>query len=400
VRALFSDREFLAYFLASQGSRLAYSIETVAVGWQIYGLRHQAFDLALVGLVLFLPQLLLAIPAGMIADRIDRRVVCVACTCGEMAAILAFLALVIAGVHVLWINFAVVALIGIAHALGDPAERTLLAGIVQAHSYVRAQAMTSSIGAVIKVGGPALGGGLLAIGTPYAFAASAFAYALAALAFARLQPRPQAPRALESRDATEGIRFIFSRPVLLGAITLDLFAVLFGGSVALLPIYATSILHVGALGYGALSAAPAAGTMLVSAYLARRPLKGGAGRTLLWVVAGFGIATIVFGLSRNVVLSVAALAAAGGFDVVSVVIRSALVQLNTPDAMRGRVSAIENIFIGASNQLGGFESGTVAAIAGPVFSVVAGGIATIAIVGLALKAFPALVRYDKIDEAG
>lgn len=399
MRDLFSDRDFVAYFCARQGARLAYSIEGVAIGWQIYGLRHRAFDLALVGLILFLPQLLLAIPAGTLADRFDRRLLCVVCSAAEMAAILAFLALVVTGVHVLWINFAVVAAVGIAHALGDPAERTLLVNIVRSHHYVRAQAMTASLGEVISIAGPALGGALLAVGTPYAFAASAAAYAVASIAFSRLQPRPQAPDAPDAHDATEGIRFIFGRPVLLGAITLDLFAVLFGGAIALLPIYATQILHVGAVGFGALRAAPAAGATIVSAYLARRPLRRKAGPTLLWVVAGFGAAMVVFGLSRDVLLSLAALAAAGGFDIVSVVIRSALVQLNTPDAMRGRVSAVENIFIGASNQLGGFESGATAAFFGPVLSVVGGGIATIVVVLAALKVFPAIARYDRLDEA-
>jgi hypothetical protein len=174
--------------------------------------------------------------------------------------------------------------------------------------------------------------------------------------------------------------------------------VLFGGAVTLLPIYATQILHVGPIGYGALRSAPAVGAMLVGGYLARRPLKGKAGVTLLWVVAGFGVATIVFGLSHNLVVSLIALAATGGFDIVSVVIRSALVQLDTPDAMRGRVSAVENIFIGASNQLGGFESGALAALVGPVAAVVAGGIATLVVIAIAAKIFPKLRAYDKLGE--
>lgn len=399
MRELLRDREYLAYFLARLGARLGYSVETVAIGWQIYGLRHQAFDLALVGLVLFLPQLLLAIPAGIIADRFDRRLVCIFCTLGEVAAVLAFVALILTGTHSLALNLCAVAVIGVAHALGDPAERTLLAGIVQARHYIRAQAMTTSIGQIITIAGPAVGGVLIAIGTPVAFAVSAGAYALAAVAFTFLTPRPTADEAVELKTAADGIGFIFSHPVILGAITLDLFAVLFGGAVMLLPIYATQILHVGPIGYGALTSAPAVGALLVGGYLARRPLKGKAGVTLLWVVAGFGVATIVFGLSHDLIVSLLALAATGGFDVVSVVIRSALVQLDTPDEMRGRVSAVENIFIGASNQLGGFESGALAALVGPVAAVVAGGIATLVVIVIAARIFPKLRAYDKLGEA-
>lgn len=400
MRELLRDREYLAYFLARQGARLGYSVETVAIAWQIYGLRHRAFDLALVGLVLFLPQLLLAIPAGIVADRFDRRLVCIFCTLGEVAAVLTFVALILTGTHSLALNLGAVAIIGIAHALGDPAERTLLAGIVRSHHYVRAQAMTTSVGQIITIAGPAVGGVLIAIGTPVAFAVAAGAYALAAVAYTFLTPQPTAEAPVELKAAADGIGFIFSHPVILGAITLDLFAVLFGGAVMLLPIYATQILHVGPIGYGALNSAPAVGAMLVGGYLARRPIKRNAGIVLLWVVAGFGVATIAFGLSHNLVLSLIALAATGGFDVVSVVIRSALVQLDTPDAMRGRVSAVENIFIGASNQLGGFESGALAALVGPVAAVVAGGVATLAVIAVAAKIFPKLRAYDALDGTG
>jgi MFS family permease len=369
------------------------------VGWQVYGLRHQAFDLALVGLVLFVPQLLLAIPAGIIADRFDRRLVCVLATCGDATAVLAFVALILSGTHSLVLSLCVVLLIGIAHAIGDPAERSLLSGIVKAHHYIRAQAMTTTISQIITIAGPAVGGVLIAIGTPVAFAVSAGAYVLAAFAYSFLTPRPTDDTPVELGSAIGGVRFIFSHPVILGAITLDLFAVLFGGATALLPIYATQILHVGPIGYGALTSAPAVGAMFVGGYLARRPLDRNAGMTLIWVVAGFGVATIVFGLSHNLILSLVALAATGGFDIVSVVIRSALVQLDTPNEMRGRVSAVENIFIGASNQLGSFESGTAAALLGPVAAVVLGGIATLVVIVIAARVFPALRRYDRLGTA-
>ncbi len=398
MRELLRDREYLAYFLARLSARLAYSVETVAIGWQVYGLRHQAFDIGLVGLVLFVPQLLLAIPAGIIADRFDRRLVCIFCTLGEVAAVLTFVALILTGTHSLALNLCAVGVIGVAHALGDPAERTLLAGIVQAGHYIRAQAMTTSIGQIITIAGPAVGGILIAIDTPVAFAVAASAYVMAAIAYSFLRPRPTADEPIELRAAADGIGFIFSHPVILGAITLDLFAVLFGGAVALLPIYAIQILQVGPIGYGALTSAPAVGALLVGGYVARRPIERNAGKTLIWVVAGFGVATIVFGLSHNLIVSLIALAATGGFDVVSVVIRSALVQLDTPDEMRGRVSAVENIFIGASNQLGAFESGTLAALVGPIVAVVAGGIATLAVIAVAARAFPKLRAYDRLGE--
>jgi MFS family permease len=399
VRLLLRDREFLAYFAARQGARLGYSIETVAIGWQVYGLRHSPLDIGLVGLVLFSPQLLVAIPAGMLADRFDRRFVCVACAFGEMAAELAFVALVLAGSRSLAVNLAAVALIGTAHSIGDPAERALLAGIVRSERFVRAQALTTSVSQVITIVGPALGGVLIAIGLPVAFVAAAASYALAALAFSFLTPRPTEEQLPDPRAAIAGIRFIFQHSVILGAISLDLFAVLFGGATALLPIYATQILHVGPIGFGALRSAPGVGAGLVAAYLARHPIERRAGPLLMWCVAGFGVATIVFGISRSLLLSLVALAATGGFDIVSVVIRSTLVQLDTPNAMRGRVSAIENIFIGASNQLGAFESGALAALVGTVPSVAIGGVATLAVIALWAILFPSLRSYDRIGGA-
>jgi len=378
MRELLRDREFLAYFAARQGAQLGYSIETVAIGWQIYGLRHQPLDIGLVGLVLFVPQLLLALPAGTLADRFDRRIVCVACACGEVVAELVFVGLVLTGSRSLPVNLAAVGLIGIAHTLGGPAERALLAGIVRSERFVRAQAMTTSVGEVVTIVGPALGGVLIAVGVPVAFGAAAAAYALAALAFSFLAPRPTEEQALEPGAAIAGLRFVLHHPVILGAISLDLFAVLFGGATALLPVYATQILH--------------------AADLARHPIARRAGPLLLWCVAGFGAATIVFAVSHNLVLSLLALAATGGFDIVSVVIRTTLVQLDTPNAMRGRVSAIENIFIGASYQLGAFESGVLEALVGTVASVAIGGVATLAVIALWAILFPALRAYDRIGD--
>jgi MFS family permease len=396
VRELFADREFLAYFVARLSASLGSSIESVAILWQIYSLRHSAFDIGLVGLVLFLPQLLLAIPAGIIADRYDRRLVCIVCALLEVAGVLLFVALILAGSRSLALSLCAVAAIGVAHALGEPAKRALLAGIVASDRFVRASATTTSIGQVIQIAGPALAGVLIAFGVPLAFVAAAICYTLAAIAFWFLTPREISEQAMHLGSAMDGIHYIFEHPVLLGAISLDLFAVLFGGATALLPIFAVQILHVGPIGFGALNAAPAVGAMLVALYIARHPITRKAGPLMMWCVAGFGMATIVFGLSRNLLLSLVALAATGGFDVVSVVIRIALVQLDTPDGMRGRVSAIENIFIGASNELGAFESGTLAGFVGAVPAVVIGGFATLAVVALWALLFPNLRAYDRL----
>jgi MFS family permease len=389
-------REFLAYFLARQTALLAFSIEDVAVSWQIFQLRHSAFDLGLVGLVLFLPQLVLALPAGVLADRADRRAICIIFSLVEAAGLGAFIALIALGVHSLGIYLAAVAFIGIAHACVVPAQRSLLANIVPREQFVRAQALTSSVGQLITIAGPAAGGALIAISTPVAFFAAALAYVGATAAFLFLSPHRAEYRQDEPvmRAALQGLRFIFRERLILGAISLDLFAVLFGGATALLPVFATTILHVGPRGFGILRAAPAVGAALVAGYVARHSLRRGAGRLLLVCVAGFGIATIVFGLSRNFLLSIIALALTGAFDMVSVVIRNTLVQLGTPDEMRGRVGAVENVFIGASNELGAFESGGVAALIGAQASVVLGGAATMAVILLWSVLFPQLRRFE------
>lgn len=392
------NREFLAYFVARQTSLLAFSIEDVAVSWQIFALRHSPLDLGLVGLVLFLPQLLLALPAGVLADRVDRRRIIIASTIAEALGLAGFVALIVLRVHAVGIYLGAVAFIGIAHSIGIPAQRALLVNIVPKEQFVRAQALTSSIGQLVTIAGPALGGALIAIGTPIAFAGAAAAYIVATAAFTFLRKH-----VVEFEDvpmvhaAMEGVRFIFRQRVILGAISLDLFAVLFGGATALLPVFATSILHVGPTGFGVLRAAPAVGAAAVAGYVARHSLGRGAGRLLLICVSGFGVFTIVFGLSRSFVLSVISLALTGAFDMVSVVIRSTLVQLRTPNEMRGRVGAVENVFIGASNELGAFESGGLAALIGTQRSVVLGGVATLAVIALWSVLFPQLRQFEVVD---
>jgi MFS family permease len=401
VRRLFRQRDFLAYFVARQSSVLAFSIESVAIGWQIFALRHRPFDLGLVGLTLFLPQLVLALPAGLLTDRVDRRLVCLLTTVAEIGALCVFIGLTAMHSRSVGAYFAAVALIGIAHAVGDPATRTLLVNIVETHHYPRATALSQSAAQLVGIAGPALGGALIAAGTPIAFAGAAACYAVSAAGFANL-PRLRAPHQVEeslAHSASMGVRFIFSKRVVLAAISLDLFAVLFGGATALLPVYAVSILQVGPVGFGMLRAAPAIGAALVAAYLSRRPIERDAGPVLLWCVAGFGLATIVFGVSKLFFVSLVALACTGGFDMVSMVIRSVLVQLGTPDVMRGRVNAVESVFIGASNELGAFESGTVAALLGTEASVVLGGVATLVVFALWGWLFPELRRYDRLVPA-
>jgi hypothetical protein len=380
---------------------VAYEVQGVAIGWHVFTLHHRPFDLGLVGLALFLPTFVLVVPAGYFSDRHDRRTVAAGSGLLEAAGVLAFIVAVVRRVDMLAVYLAILTLIGIARAFGSPAERSLLPNIVAREDFQRVQASYTSLRELIVIGAPALGGVLVALSTSLALAVAAVALGLYALLLGTLSLErvPSAERAAGWRDAFEGLRFIRSRPIVAGAISLDLFAVLFGGATALLPAFADGVFHAGAPGLGALRSAPAVGATIVAAVLARRPLARRIGPTLFVAVAAFGLATIAFGLSRNFVLSLALLAIVGGSDIVSVVIRISLVQLSTPDAMRGRVNAVEAVFIGASNELGAFESGTLAALVGVVPAVVAGGIATLAVIALWWFAFPALRDADDVATA-
>jgi MFS family permease len=372
----------------------AYGVESAAIAWQIYILRHSPFDLGLIGLLLFVPTLALALPAGYLADRFDRKTIAALGSGAEMLALLIFVGLSLQTRSV-GVYFGAVFLIGIMHAAGVAAERSLLTNIVPASAFVRATALSQSANQVLAVLAPALAGLLLAHSTTVAFAAAAGLYGVGALCFAALRPKfTETGEVPTWRSSLDGLRYVWRHKVVLGAISLDLFAVLFGGAVALLPIYATQILHVGPTGFGALRAASGAGAALVAVGIARFPLKGRLGPLLFWCVAGFGLSTIVFGISKSFWLSLLSLAFVGGFDMVSMVIRNVLVQLGTPNAMRGRVSSIENVFIGASNELGAFESGTVAAWIGAEASVLVGGVGTLIVVALWAWGFPRLRRYD------
>jgi MFS family permease len=394
-----TDRNRPLYFCGMLSGDLAYQVQSVAVAWHVFTLHHRAFDLGLVGLALFLPTFVLALPAGVFSDRHDRRRIVTAAALLEAVCVAAFIGAVNARVTALLPYLAILAVIGIARAFGVPAERALLPNIVPAEHFQRVQAAYASLRELTVIGGPSLGGVLVAISTPLALEVSVVALLASGLLLGALRIERVVRPAVELswREAFEGLRFVRSQPVLAGAISLDLFAVLFGGATALLPAFADGIFHAGPQGLGALRSAPAAGATVVAAFLARNPLRRRVGATLMVAVAGFGIATIGFGLSRSFLLSLALLAVVGGTDMVSVVIRNGLVQLNTPDSMRGRVNAVEAVFIGASNELGAFESGTLAAALGVVPSVVLGGAATLAVIALWAAFFPALRDADRIE---
>jgi MFS family permease len=393
-------RDYRLFWLSSVATGLALSMSQVAVGWQVYELSGDPLDLGLIGLAEFLPLPLLALPAGHLADRLPRRSLFVVATLGDLAVIGGLLAVTVVGVSSLWPFLGLAAGTGVASALGGPPARALVPTLVPDELLVAAFALRSTGVQAAVVGGPALGGLLFAIRPELVYTVAAvFAVTavvcLIALAAGRVPAGSEAP-SLASLLA--GVRLVRRTPVLFGAISLDLFAVLFGGAVALLPVFAKDVLEVGPTGLGVLRSAPAVGAFLGGLYLARRPIARYAGRTLLLVVAAFGASMIVFGLSRSFWLSVAALAVAGGVDMASMVLRQTIVPLVTPDEVRGRVNAVEMVFISASNELGAFESGVAAALVGAVPAVVIGGAATIAVAVLWTRLFPPLARIDRLDE--
>jgi len=375
-------------------------IQGVAIAWHIFVITHSPFDLGLVGLMGFLPSFLFVLISGFVADHFDRRLITIAGRSCELVCALGFLGLISAGIHNVWAYLAVVFLLGTARALGGPAQRAILPNIVGTERFMQAQATFATARQFSVIGGPALGGALIAISSFAAFATAAAVASIAVLSFLilRVAKNVRSPESRTWSSVLAGFSFIRSQPVILGAISLDLFAVLFGGAVALLPIYADVILRVGPVGLGFLRSAPAVGAALVAGVIARNSIRHGVGPKLFIAVTGFGVMTIVFGLSTTLWLSLLALIARGAFDIVSVVIRASLVQVNTPDAMRGRVSAVESAFITTSNELGGFEAGTVAALIGTVPSVVFGGVATLIVAALWAFAFPALRHADRIAQ--
>jgi len=393
--ALFIGARFL--------SSIAMLVQSVAVGWQIYSLTNAPLALGLVGLSQFVPMFLLTLPAGDVSDRVDQRRVYSASLMVQALASGAFLALTLFHARTVWPFYAVLVLFGAARGFAGPASQSLVAFLVAREDLPRALALSSSSLQVAVLLGPALGGFLYAWGPSAAYSvcwASFLAAGTAALFLGgRRREASVASLATAVERVAEGVRFVRAHTVILGAISLDLFAVLLGGATALLPIYARDILHVGPLGLGFLRSAPAFGAAIVGAALGRRPLSRHAGQVMFAAVSVFGIATIVFGLSTSFYLSLAALAILGAADMLSVYIRHALVQFATPDAMRGRVSAVNVLFIGASNELGEFESGLTAAWLGTVPAVVIGGIGTLLVVAAWMGFFPPLRRIDRLADA-
>jgi len=372
----------------------------VAVGWQLYALTGSALDLGLVGLVQFAPMILLTLVVGQVADRCDRRLVVTVCE-GVKATAAATLAIgTIWGWQSKASLLAVVAILGAAQAFENPAMTALVPDVVTRPLIAPAMAWVISAGQTAQIAGPALGGFLYALAPGAAYFTSAALFvlsgALATVIRAERTARPREPITIAT--VFSGVAFIQSRRVLLGTMSLDLFAVLLGGATALLPVYARDILHTGPGGLGLLRSAPAVGALATSVFLARHPLERRIGSTLFRSVIVFGAATAVFGLSTNFALSLVALSVLGAADVVSMVIRSSLAQIRTPDAMRGRVSAVSSLFTGTSNQLGAFESGLAATLIGAVPAVLLGGVGTIAVAALWMALFPELRRLRTFEE--
>ncbi len=372
----------------------------VAVAWHMYDITHSAWDLGLVGLFQFVPALLMTLPAGHLADRVHRGRIFACCMALQALVAALMLASTTQGFATRELILGLAVVLGVARAFQMPAQQALIPLLVPASLLPRAFAISSTGMEMAIIGGPALGGLLYAVGPRYVYitcvALLLGASALTMVVHYRHKP-PQAAATWQSLFA--GIGFVWRRKVILGATSLDLFAVLLGGATALLPIYAKDILHTGPAGLGLLRSAPAVGALAMSLVLTRWPLRRKVGPRLLMAVGVFGLAMLVFGLSTSFWLSMLALVVTGAADCVSVVTRNTLVQLETPDDMRGRVSAVNSIFIGASNQLGEFESGATAALWGPVGSVVMGGVGTMLVAGLWFRLFPALAKRDHMEKA-
>jgi MFS family permease len=399
-RIAFQYPNFRLYQAARFLAIAAAEMQSVAVGWQVYEITKRPLDLGLVGLAQFLPGILLFLVAGHAADRIPRKHIIAACFAGFAvcsALLLVFTMHGLTSVHPIYI---ILVMIGIVRAFNGPAGQAFLPLLVPEEHFPNAVAWGSSFFQAATIFGPTIGGILYGLsGGPeivYGVAAVAFVIGFILILFIRVAAvqRPRGSATLQSVLA--GFHYVRQNKLVLGTISLDLFAVLLGGAVALLPVYAREILHVGPWGLGILRSAPGVGAVIMAVALAHHPLRRRAGAIMLWCVAGFGVFTIVFGLSRNIVLSLVALLMVGACDMVSVIVRSTLVQLATPDDMRGRVSAVNMIFIGASNEFGQFESGITAQWFGTVPAVVFGGVGTLVVVALWAWMFPQLRKVNEL----
>ncbi|ORL61524.1 MFS transporter [Pseudomonas putida] len=398
VQLLRHHRPFLAFWLARVFTASGFQMLTVAIGWHLYQLTGNVLDLGLVGLVEFAPRVLFMLHTGHVADRYDRRRV--AALCQSLQALIA-LALAVGSATdnvSRELIFALAFLLGATRSFEMPATQALLPNVVPTGLFPRAVAASASATQAATIVAPAVGGLLYAFGSIWVYGPTVALYVIACLLTLSLDVRQQVAQrgraSLESLLA--GIRFIRSRPDIFGAISLDLFAVLLGGATALLPVFAKDILLTGAWGLGLLRSAPAVGALLMSLWLARFPVERKVGLTMFTAVGVFGVATIAFGLSTSFWFSLAVLVVLGAADMISMVIRGAFVQLETPDEMRGRVSAVNGLFIGASNQLGEFESGLTAHWFGTVPAVVLGGVGTLVVTGAWMRLFPTLAQRDRL----
>lgn len=401
-------RDFTRYVAARFCATIAWQMLGVAVGWQVYAITKDPLDLGLVGLVQFLPFLALVLPGGQIADRADRRLILVIAYGVEALCALVLIAFTISGSTAVWPVFVAMALFGAGRAFWMPSGQAMVVNLVPTEVFPAAVGFNSGLFQTAVIVGPALGGILYAVGEmslrwPGALLVYGVAFVLLLVVVALMWGiRPvrarQSGQSWTLNDVFEGLRFVVWRRPVFGAISLDLFAVLFGGATALLPIYAADILKVGPAGLGALRTAPGVGAALVAAWFAVAPLQRHVGRWMFAGVGLFGIATIVFGLSTSFWLSFAALFLLGVGDMLSVFVRHLLVQLETPDEIRGRVSAVNALFIGASNELGEFESGLTAKWWGAVPAVVVGGCACLGVMALYLWRFPELRRLDRFPK--
>jgi MFS family permease len=399
-RSAFRHRDFALFWVSLVTESLALQMSFVAIGWQVYSVRENPLDLGLVGLAEFLPLLLFALPAGQLADRVPRRTLLTVMVSMNVVVLGGLLAVTIGGADRVWPFFALAFLQGVGSAIGAPAGRALTPSLVPEEILVSALAQRSIAFQLSAVVAPAVGGLLFAVRAElvYIVAIGLSLVAVACVLAMRSGRAPAAEGAAGLDEVLAGVRLIRRTNVLLGAISLDLFAVLLGGAVALLPIFAKDILEVGPTGLGLLRASPAVGSLITALLIARFPIRRHAGPKLFVVVAGFGVSMVVFGLSKEMWLSMLALGVGAGLDMVSVVLRQTILPLVTPDEVRGRVNAVEMVFISASNELGAFESGVAAALIGAVPAVVAGGVATVIVAAAWWKLFPALARVDRLDE--
>ncbi len=390
-------RDFAVYALARFCATLSWQILGAAVGYQLYQLTRDPLALAFVGLAQFLPFVCCVLPAGQVADRFDRRLVLICAYSVEAVCAGALLWFTLSGVKVVWPVFVAMAAFGAGRAFWMPTGQAITPNLVPREAFPSAVAVNATLFQSGVIIGPALSGVLLLWGAQAAYIAVVALLLIVVALMVTIKPvrADVAPQPFRVGDLLEGLRFVFRRRTVLGAISLDLFAVLFGGATAMMPIYASDVLHVGPVGYGMLRAAPGAGAALIAAMLAFSPIQRHVGRWMFSGVALFGCSTIVFGVSTVFWVSLVALFLLGAGDMISVFVRHLLVQLETPDAIRGRVSAVSSMFIGASNELGEFESGVAAKALGLVPSVVLGGLATLLVVAVYVRVFPELRRMNE-----